>query len=1658
METIENEDIVCAFSGDKKDQNELIHHVNTTKSFTLSTHGCISNRSEPVVSLNLYISCISNCTISFMRCKFLHSLFIIEDANIDISGTIFVDSYLIVQSICAWNDLSIIQTDFQIDANHSSTLFNKSMPFEEACQTSRLLEGILSGNGSFPWTVGKRDSSERYCAVVNLRGMWKSITLEALSFIGSDVTSHRTGGVYLTEVEVMVMKMSNSQVTKLPTKVLLGSSSSIETLTVQHSSFNNNTDGLDLGDTFIQRFFIINCSFTSNGPGLRTEFTKCTSAIIIDRIMNMSLINSYFTENSAGTNAGLQCHGAVLRINSPLYRHQQSITASNDSRGIQTEITIMDSIFKDNVNRYGNGGAISLTGPMTLRIHNVQFIANSAGLGLGGAVHVEQSAVLVSNSMFIRNVARVGAGIYLINNIDSSLKYTYTHDDEYYNTYNNYFDDYDNINDKSGTIEKQNCVICLAVTLSLFDNNYASESGGGIHVQGLSHVEVFYCNFTENMSQQGTAVHKTGGTIRICGSLVSFNRVSYGGIITLQDSQLHMDATIFSDNFGQLVTVVFYDAIEYCYIGERDSAEYSKIDIIGFKNDQDIFHQKSCHYIIITACKFLGTKSKIMNDFRKLTIISIQMAYLTVTKQVDIVINHSEFDSGRVRINSKSLTINFNQTFAILIYNNSFTRKSEMENGLSIFINEGAKIYDYANLKVVVSSCSFRFNKNTFLAGGAVTLDVYKPDVSSEGSWEISVLKCNFTRSEATDQGGAIRMYFIAKAGIQNSTNKLNFYQCIFLLNRAKYGGALAIMYGGEIYDSSLWPQEVNFNIVILACYFEDNKGIKEGGAIFLELISTVQVLVENCTFLNNDAGTGSGIFREAILPLDTCGIYWNQKGAHHEIDKLKCQNVAFQRKQLTTIILHSRFVSNSNTAIILLASFSDRHLKAKVKDSVFINNSCTTSRYGDDIYSDANLSLEKLVVLKDHSLLWSKSIDAASEIVLSDVEINISSSLQTQQILVASFSLYKQNNVANSITITCPPYYRPVVNHAGLTHEGASMVEVICNACTKGYYYIGDKTIELFIWKDIFEQLICFKRVNPYVTGEEIMTAFCYTKIIGKCAMCPFGAQCTGGARAKPNHWGHKTSDDSLEFHRCPYGYCCSYPPCYGIGQCALNREGYLCGQCSSNYTEALFSPQCVLNTKCKSYWVSFIYFAWVVLLTSLFIFFGEITNILISIWKKFKPLKKLSPRTKGVSDEETQNPIREMFCKGFVTVTRHQSEESSASYKYMQILLFYLQDAYLMQINLENDSSEGQIAVIRHVLYNISHLAFDVLNFGLELCPWEGWTPVIKQVAKSSTGPVMIMLLILVYLVIRCVCTWMPKNKQTISRQFWFPKLSCATLLCLLVFYQQTAMVTFSFLYCISGHNKHVLFIDGTIDCYQPWQIAVFVFASFWVVPFVLVLTFAPGMMDANLINITDFFFLCAFPIPVSIFLLYKYLNKKLMVKPNGDLTSKREVLNLLQKSYIDIIVLKNTKICWIGVITARRLTLILFFTFIENLVLRLSAMVLLTLLFLVCLHQKIYPYQDNMANRVFTVSLVLSCLIGNVNMMKATCIEFLLDLDSGKETIKLLDIFLDVIMIWCPATLSLFAIMIHSTSRIYKKLHCLLVKPCKWRVVNVKPIKVQ
>jgi len=63
---------------------------------------------------------------------------------------------------------------------------------------------------------------------------------------------------------------------------------------------------------------------------------------------------------------------------------------------------------------------------------------------------------------------------------------------------------------------------------------------------------------------------------------------------------------------------------------------------------------------------------------------------------------------------------------------------------------------------------------------------------------------------------------------------------------------------------------------------------------------------------------------------------------------------------------------------------------------------------------------------------------------------------------------------------------------------------------------------------------------------------------------------------------------------------------------------------------------------------------------------------------------------------------------------------------------------------------------------------------------------------------------------------------------------KLSTGFVLALLFTYQKLATTSFTLLNCVPVGNRTVLFVQGTIECYQTWQMAVAIYAATCITPF--------------------------------------------------------------------------------------------------------------------------------------------------------------------------------------------------------------------------------
>jgi len=196
-----------------------------------------------------------------------------------------------------------------------------------------------------------------------------------------------------------------------------------------------------------------------------------------------------------------------------------------------------------------------------------------------------------------------------------------------------------------------------------------------------------------------------------------------------------------------------------------------------------------------------------------------------------------------------------------------------------------------------------------------------------------------------------------------------------------------------------------------------------------------------------------------------------------------------------------------------------------------------------------------------------------------------------------------------------------------------------------------------------------------------------------------------------------------------------------------------------------------------------------------------------------------------------------------------------------------------------------------------------------------------------------------------------------------------------------------TFVVLNCVPINNVSVLFVDGTVTCYAHWQYVVLTYAAVCVTPFCVVLLVAPSMLRRRQLSVIAFFAACLCPLPFLVVWLARHLWR--YVRPPSTSEPARKppldpgtlaVLGILQGPFND----NRYGLCWAGVLIGRRLVLILLFTFVNDPLVRLLAMLLFC--FVVLLHHvDVQPYRHRVGNIAGTFSATALVTLGTVNLVR-------------------------------------------------------------------------
>ena len=877
---------------------------------------------------------------------------------------------------------------------------------------------------------------------------------------------------------------------------------------------------------------------------------------------------------------------------------------------------------------------------------------------------------------------------------------------------------------------------------------------------------------------------------------------------------------------------------------------------------------------------------------------------------------------------------------------------------------------------------------------------------------------------------------------------------------------------------------------------------------------STLKMSIEDSIFSRNEAmGNGGAVHLlpgNISLTLTRCSFLNNRAGIHAFGSELHLPNVQIEQK-LTANAFNYNIIGgilmldmlytmdnmgpdvNKTVSLSMLGSggaiYVRKHQTLHIDNCTFINNSATS--FGGTMFASTNsaIQIKNSIITSgniSHDLLSGTLIQSNAGlfhientvfIILLPQKVSAffhTSSNHDSWLFLTNASIYCPTN-SKLVTFNTSNNIEKEFTDIKMASQSKSFKELTysCVSCLEGLYALGAGSLEFYT-----ETKLRFRRSAPPAppappalpappAGPPLPPAlfpmlrskyshkYNYTGV--SCQQCPYGGICQDRIRAKPNYWGIST-EGVVVFYRCPSGYCCSLDPCLSYNECKQYRSGVLCSTCSTGYSEALFSTNCIEDRNCNQTWFIPLSAGLLFIYTMFLLFQTDITNILVdapigketfsSIFKSRTHLKweKSQPGQKDMVIQGV-NSIASMEGNGTHVmgnnnmVDHNTSNDNDQTHEpnqlepnttflsneesglFLILLFYYFQDSAIVRFEPVYVKVEDvTVVMVQNLVAGLFEFQIDVVVFASNICPIPGLTPIRKVLFKLLSVPFLLGILLLMYfttsMLLRISSSSLCRN---LSR-----KASLAIMLAILFSYQKLAMSAFSLIYCVKFEEESRLFIQGDITCLQTWQSIILCYICICIIPFGFYLLVMPKYMSTGQISLNMFFIGCLFPLPVVLFFAIRNAFENATKKGGAENAQNRSdsfyVFDILQGPYkeynVPIPRLSSVNICWSGVLLLRRVALIVTHTYVQNILTRLIIMTFISfaalvnhLVFLPCKERR-----SNIAGAISNSALVCVCI---VNFARAAfeAAEFipkghLLDI---MDSLKL---FEDCLLFWIPS----------------------------------------
>ena len=423
-----------------------------------------------------------------------------------------------------------------------------------------------------------------------------------------------------------------------------------------------------------------------------------------------------------------------------------------------------------------------------------------------------------------------------------------------------------------------------------------------------------------------------------------------------------------------------------------------------------------------------------------------------------------------------------------------------------------------------------------------------------------------------------------------------------------------------------------------------------------------------------------------------------------------------------------------------------------------------------------------------------------------------------------------------------------------------------------------------------------------------------------------------------------------------------------------------------------------------------------------------------------------------------------------------------SDTGASFLIILFYYFQDAQLLHITTVFASVENRsMSMMKEILSGLFKFRVELFQFMDKVCFLQGVTPSSKLLIKAILVPYVLLQFGIMYMVwrgwrrLRGEHKHQPHNKHQNNQLSLVPssrhtereslnkldvvtnaaaamsdkavsirrcstnvdtsaqaeqpateekkfssRLATGFVLSLLFTYQKLATTSFTLLNCVPVGEQMVLFVEGTIACYEVWQYAVIAYAGSCIIPFCLVLLIGPGLLKDGLISLPQFFFACILPLPFLVYWVLLRLSlrgRRPSIIPEMS-PEAQAVIQILQGPFKESESKLFGPTCGAGVLIGRRLVLVLLFTFVNDTLIRMLCMMLVC--FIILLHHvHVLPYKDTRGNLAGSASAAALLIVGGVNLVRAG-FEAAEYVPQGPNAV-LMQVFEEVengLMLWFPA----------------------------------------